>query len=231
MNTEFGRALREARKAKGMTLVQVAQALGVTYPAVQQWEAGKTAPSTENLRALAGLLQFDPFTGGRTGTPAAEGLVPNVDLTRAEDAPPLHRFGGPRDVEVRGTAVGGGGTDGDFRFNGQVIDRVPRPQGIANRRDVYALYVENDSMYPRFDPGARLYVDPHRRPRPGDDVVVELHSESESEPGPGFIKKLVKTTPTKLIVEQFNPPKQLEFEISRVKSLHRVIPMEELVGV
>ncbi len=155
---------------------------------------------------------------------------PNADLSRIEDAPPRRAFQGPRDVPVKGTAVGGGDGDGDFRFNGDDIDWAPRPTGIAGRKGVYALYVQNDSMYPRYRDGARLYVDANRRPAPGDDVVVELHPSEEDGAGSGYIKAFVKQTATTVVVEQFNPPRQIVFEARAVKSLHRVIPQDELLG-
>ncbi|MET0743677.1 MAG: helix-turn-helix domain-containing protein [Microvirga sp.] len=156
--------------------------------------------------------------------------APNADLSRIEDAPPRRAFQGPRDVPVKGTAVGGGDGDGDFRFNGDDIDWAPRPAGIAGRKGVYALYVQNDSMYPRYRDGARLYVDANRRPAPGDDVVVELHPREEDGAGPGYVKSFVKQTATTVVVEQFNPPRQIVFEARAVKSLHRVIPQDELLG-
>lgn len=232
MGKELGEAIRKARKSKRLTLTALAEQLGVSYPAVQQWEVGKTDPSTENLLKVSRLLGVD-FLKFEPADAESESVVPlpspNVDFSKAEDAPPLHMFGGPRNIEVKGTAVGGSG--GDFEFNGDTIDRVPRPPGIANREGVYALYVESDSMYPRFNPGRRLYVDPHRKPQPGDDVIVEMYPEEDGVAGQGFIKTLVKRTQSKLIVEQFNPPKQIEFDLTRVKTLHRVIPVDELLGV
>ena len=49
MTTDLGRALRQARKLRGATLQGVADAVGVSYAAVQQWESGKTVPSLDNL--------------------------------------------------------------------------------------------------------------------------------------------------------------------------------------
>lgn len=172
----------------------------------------------------------DPSEGIRSSreeeTPPSE-----VDFSKIVDMPRLPNFGGPRTVEVKGTAVGGSDEDGDFRFNGETIDRAPLPPGIFERKGVYAIYVENDSMYPRYKPGKLLYVDPYRRPLPDDDVIIELHPHSEGESGRGYIKAFVKRTATKLIVEQFNPPKQIEFDLEEVKSVHRVIPTEELLGI
>jgi phage repressor protein C with HTH and peptisase S24 domain len=232
---QFGMSmLRDLRERKSLSQAKLASLAGTSQPQIKRLEDGSrelTVAWAERLAPHLGVtaeqLLFPNLaqTAGRQG-----GVEPNVDLSKAEPAPPLHRFGGPRDVPVLGTAVGGGNDDGDFRFNGETIDYAPRPPGIASRKDVYVLYVENDSMSPRFEPGERLYVDPHRAPRAMDYVVVELHGEG-GEPGKGFIKRLVKKTPTKLVVSQFNPAKELEFDASRVKQLHRVIPYDELLGI
>lgn len=55
MNT----VIRDRRKALGLTQEQVAQALGVTAPAVNKWESGATAPDISLLPPLARLLQVD----------------------------------------------------------------------------------------------------------------------------------------------------------------------------
>lgn len=44
------------RKKAGLTQMQVAQALGITDSAVNQWEKGKTFPKTEQLPRLAKLF-------------------------------------------------------------------------------------------------------------------------------------------------------------------------------
>ena len=53
MSITFGTALRHIRKARGLTLTQIAERIGVSYPAVQQWEADRTTPSGENLKKLS----------------------------------------------------------------------------------------------------------------------------------------------------------------------------------
>ena len=45
-----------ARKAAGMTQVQVAKALGVTKAAVNDWEHGRFAPRGKRLPQIAKLL-------------------------------------------------------------------------------------------------------------------------------------------------------------------------------
>ncbi len=56
----FGDRLKAARTAKGMTLVQCADALGITNPALSQWEQGKREPKYSMLVAICHLLDTTP---------------------------------------------------------------------------------------------------------------------------------------------------------------------------
>ena len=58
--SSFGDNLKAARLAKGLTLVQCANALGVTNPALSQWEQGKREPKHAMLIALCRLLDTTP---------------------------------------------------------------------------------------------------------------------------------------------------------------------------
>lgn len=58
----MGTVLREKRKELGLTQEQVANALGVTTPAVNKWERGVTCPDLALLPAVARLLKTDPNT-------------------------------------------------------------------------------------------------------------------------------------------------------------------------
>lgn len=49
--------MRTLRKEKNMTQLQVAVAVGVSYPAYRLWEAGGTKPTPENLEKLKAVLQ------------------------------------------------------------------------------------------------------------------------------------------------------------------------------
>lgn len=51
-----GRA-RDAREAAGVRQSEVAAALGVSRPAVSQWESGKSAPDTAHALAYGRLLR------------------------------------------------------------------------------------------------------------------------------------------------------------------------------
>ena len=51
--------IRERRKALGLTQEEVADYLGVSAPAVNKWETGKSYPDITLLPALARLLKTD----------------------------------------------------------------------------------------------------------------------------------------------------------------------------
>jgi phage repressor protein C with HTH and peptisase S24 domain len=86
-------------------------------------------------------------------------------------------------------------------------------------------------MWPRFDQGEMIYVNPGRPPAIGDYVVVELAPAPGERNGKSFIKKLVKRTSETIVCEQFNPPMQLEFDRSEIKGMHRVVPWNEVMGI
>lgn len=236
MANPLGTVIREARKARKMTQVKLAAAFGISRPAVTQWESGGTGPERERLPALAELLRIDlgALMRGDLILLDDEGSSfpsPAPNARKVEVSVPVDPvvFKGSRNVPVYGTGVGG--SDGDFRFNGQRIDHAPRPPGIADRLDVYAIYVVGDSMAPAYEDGTLIYVDPHRRPAPRDYVVVEKYGPSENEPGDAFVKRLIRRSSTKVVVEQYNPEAEIIFNDADVKRVHRVIPWHELIGI
>ena len=60
MQASLAEALREHRARCKMTQEFVAEALGVSRPAVSKWENGTSDPSTTNLIALAKLYGVSP---------------------------------------------------------------------------------------------------------------------------------------------------------------------------
>jgi phage repressor protein C with HTH and peptisase S24 domain len=213
----LGIRIREHRKARGMTMVEVAQAIGVSQPAISQWESGIAPPGRESLVELAklwhvpvGTLMGDPdLKAGKKGGVTPVGIMPT-------------------DVPVHGTAVGG--ASGDFRFNGDIVDYVRRPPGIMHMRNIYALWVVGDSMAPWNKDGDLIYVSPARPAAPGDYVVVQMNDQADGEPGVAMVKQLVARTPTQLKLGQYNPEKEFTVALAKVKAVHRVLTLRELLG-
>jgi phage repressor protein C with HTH and peptisase S24 domain len=154
-------------------------------------------------------------------------LSANARLSSAE-APDFQVFA--KDIPVLGSAECG--QDGLLTLNtGEPIDFVRRPPGQMTRRGIYCIYAEGNSMEPVYEAGDLIYVDPHRPPRPGRDVVIQLRKESEAGEIRYFLKRLVKRTGTQWRVKQFNPEKEIVLEDRDVAAIHLVLKNHELMGL
>jgi len=134
-----------------------------------------------------------------------------------------------RDVPVRGTAAGSMNGRGAFQISPDIIEYVARPPGLTAVRDIYALYVEGDSMEPKFIPGELVYVNPNRPIRVGDAVVIQEQA-SQNGDTQAYIKIFKKRTGTAILAQQFNPPKEIEFAAAGTIA-HKVMTINELFGV
>jgi phage repressor protein C with HTH and peptisase S24 domain len=215
-----GQRIRERRKAIGLDVSELALKLGVSQPAVSQWEIGQTAPSRRVIAKLAEILRV-PVTY----------LISDEDILLqnvGNQAQSTQISSLPIDVPVYGVAVGG--SNGDFRFNGQTVDYVRRPPGIANLRNVYALYILGDSMSPWNKEGDLIYVSSVKPPTTGDYVVVQLQDVADGDPGAAMVKLLVGKTPTQLKLAQHNPAREFTLPLAKVKTVHKALSLRELLG-
>jgi transcriptional regulator with XRE-family HTH domain len=57
---ELGALIREARLEKGMSLGQLASAVGRSSSSVRRWERGEVAPAASVLPKLSAILDIDP---------------------------------------------------------------------------------------------------------------------------------------------------------------------------
>lgn len=84
--------LTALRKKKGLSQLELAEALGVSRQAVSRWEVGASAPGMENLLALSRLygVPLDELVGGpaREEEPEAE---PNAQAAELVSARRLNR--------------------------------------------------------------------------------------------------------------------------------------------
>jgi transcriptional regulator with XRE-family HTH domain len=80
-------SLREARRARGLSLDAVAKLSGVSRSMVSQIERGESSPTVATLWNLTQALQVD-FAGLMEGRPR-----PGIEVTRATAAPVIDRGG------------------------------------------------------------------------------------------------------------------------------------------
>lgn len=239
----LGERIAAARKhavgGKRFTQAQVALELGVSPQAVSGWERDEAQPELKHITKLADMLGTSiNWLMNAEGNPARDYLDKLIAEAPPRPADASVRRAGvmaprrdemPQDVPVMGNAAAG--NKADFTLSGQIIDYVRRPLGIARQYGVFGLYVVGNSMVPKYEDGNLVFASSARAPVIGDYVVVEMKPAIDGEAHLGFIKRLVKRTGNKIICEQYNPAKQVEFDVRQVVALHRVIPLEELLGV
>lgn len=202
---------------------------GLGEKAVQDIMSGRSkSPRIDTIVKLAAAMNVDP--NDLLPGPAPSDSSASVPRQSPPPLPPRNEM--PRDVPVLGTAMGGNG-EGAFELNqtGGIVDMVLRGPGIANSRKVFAIYVEGDSMWPRFRPGALVYCDPSRPPRIGDDVVVVMAAFEPGKPPQAYLKELVRRSASEIVTRQFNPDKEVRFPADQVQQVIRVLTTNEVMGV
>lgn len=201
---------------------------------IRMIRTGKSSsPRIDTIAKLARVLQTTEnwLLHGEGAAPSAVAVpLPERSELRPADVPVQTGAGLPKDVPVLGTAAGSELGNGAFQLSTDIIDYVRRPPGLSGARDAYALYVEGDSMYPRYEAGDLVFVHPHRKPSPGDYVIIQEADTNNGEPR-AFIKRLVKITATTIRVTQFNPEATLDFVIRPGTVVHKVITDSDLYGV
>ena len=72
----FPERLKQLRKEKGMTQIELAQSLGVSSGTVAMWETGKRKPQFETLNKLCDLFDRNlSYLVGSSDAPTPEGLT------------------------------------------------------------------------------------------------------------------------------------------------------------
>lgn len=81
----LGTRINRLRREAGLTLADVAAALGVSKPTVWAWEKGKARPLPERLDAIAAALGVDPeLLSTAPGTREIEGVIADCRARIAE---------------------------------------------------------------------------------------------------------------------------------------------------
>jgi len=236
--------------ALGLDMAGVSRRLGLNHAYIQQFvtKAKPQALPEEVRYGLADILGIDeaelriqrrprgePEIGGNTiymttapRTGLAEDHLDERSNVRPAPDVRLARPAGPETVPVRGTVRGG--SEGSFELNmGDAIEYVRRPVSLIGKGDIYALYVEGDSMAPRYEPGEIVLVYAARPAVIGRDVVIQVRPKVEGDNPLAYLKRLVRRTDREITVEQFNPRKTRTFKLADVLSIHLVLTRDEMV--
>lgn len=215
----IGGRIKQARVRLGHTQAEFAKPLGVSRGAVANWERGEGI-KRDNLVEITKKypVKLEWLIDGSGAEPPAR-EPSNTRPGAKREIFTDDNLSAPR-VPAYGQAMGG--EDGYFVLNGNKIADLLAPPGLVGVVDAYAVYVSGDSMEPRYYAGEVLFVNPRLPVRRGDFVVAQVHYENEDAPR-GYVKRFIRMTADMLVLEQFNPTKELRFPRESVQSVHRIV--------
>ena len=101
------------------------------------------------------------------------------------------------------------------------VGYTPRPGNLAGVRDAYAVYVEDLSGSPRYEPGWLLHVHPFKPAPPGRDVVVR------KKDGAVLIRQFVGRESNELVLRQLNPEETERVPAEEVTACHLVVGVDQ----
>jgi phage repressor protein C with HTH and peptisase S24 domain len=192
----IGKRIESAMKRAGKKPVDIAKRLKITESAVSQWFAKDTGPKSVRLSELASFL----------GT-TVDDLISETEATlfasSSAAAPPMALNAGRPDLAVYASAAGG--PEGAWVLSGDAIAWIHRDQRLVGVRDAFACYVVGESMFPAYEHGNLLLVNPAVPPNAGDDCL--LIQEASDGARYALIKRLVRFNSTSWTVKQWNPDK------------------------
>jgi len=214
--SDAARRLKALREQAGLPMRAVADHLGWTLTRYQHYE--------DRFRRRYLPLDFartiSELFAGRGIDPdqvlELAGLGAGADRPATPRRPP--EPAGPaaemRDLPVLGAVKGG--SEGFYFNEGEAKEFVVRPPSLAGVANGFALYVEGDSMEPRYFAGEVLYVNPNRPITRLCFVAVEMQD------GQGMIKQFLRRSDSHVVLHQFNPTKDLRLALREVKRMYRI---------
>jgi phage repressor protein C with HTH and peptisase S24 domain len=231
-SSDSARRLIEAIiQERSLELRPISLQLGRNHAYLQQFlRRSKPAHLPEDVRhdlaTILGVPEKD-LRPTDTGPAETQELITYENVLRKVPLPVIEEF--PRDLPIRGNAVGGEG--GHFDLNGQVVDWARRPPRLMGVKDAYGLYVSGSSMSPWREEGQLVCVHPHAPVRIGDYVVIQTKPKHDGDAPEAYIKRLVRRTESELRLSQLTPAMDVNIRMDQVLTIHRVMEWTDLLGV
>jgi len=220
--SQAARRLKLLRERSGLSMRAVSESLGWTLTRYQHYEDRYRRPylpldlarQLADIFAPRGVPAADVLALAGVGTPVtAPGKTAGERggmLPRPIDIPTVPL----RDLPVMGAVKGG--AEGFYFNEGEAKEYVVRPPSLGGVSNAFALYVDGESMEPRYYAGEMLYMNPNRPITRGCFVAVELAD------GQCLIKQFVRRNDDQLVLAQFNPAKEIRLLAAKVKAIHRI---------
>lgn len=224
MDSDLHNRIRERLRALGLTPEGASKKAGFSRDYLTKLLARpESSPRSQYTIALAEALETTVswLLTGRD--------PPSISNVRPADIVPPNMHDLLRDLPVFGTTAGSH-RKGAVQISSDPIDYVRRPPALIGIKGAYSLFVEGDSMSPRFEHGELIFIRADRKARVGDDVVVLLKN-GEHEDHESFIAKLLKLGSDQIVIGKLNPAAEITLDRTKVQAIHKVLTMGDLFGI
>jgi phage repressor protein C with HTH and peptisase S24 domain len=210
-----GDRLRQARNARGLSQVDVANACKVTRAAVSLWESGATTPNNDNLETAARKLHvaFDWLRTGRGGAPdlrPAPVLSRKKTMVAFQQDPPAE---GMIPEQTMGIGSGPMVLDGGVHAWWSIPPGLVKESLRTDPQFLVFLRVLSDSMCPTIKRGDVVLID-QSQTQPIDDHIFAIDN------GVGAILRRVRVNGSDVTLHADNDAAQ---EITLQASAVRII--------
>lgn len=222
----FGELLKRKREERGLSQAAAGSLVGFTGAAFGKLERGETArPNNWRKIALAFDIDEDVADNLIALDAADSGKETKVGVPENVDPKVISRLAKRSSVPKGKIPIVGGAAAGDpdrLVMLTEVTESIDPPPELIGVSDGYALFVHGTSMEPRYFPGERVYVHPHKPVKKGDFCVVQTGDDVDTTDA-GFIKRFISRDDKHVKVSQLNPPKILTFKVDEVVATHRIV--------
>lgn len=182
VNLSFGEWLEDQIFSRGLTQVDLANAIGTSQSTVSAWVNNESVPRARSCDAIADALGIDRNEvrrrAGRRPVSEREGDIvlrpmPAIVEIRAR-SPKLSIGPGPVGSFANVPIVGALPADSS-RWTYGIGDTFPVPSSLVRDLATPRLYiVSGDCMEPRIQDGDLVILDSRAEPQPGDAVAVRI---------------------------------------------------------
>ena len=188
-------AIDATMRAQGKSRADLGRLLGLDSAQVSRTFAGRRRLQIHEHRLVADWL----------GMQASQSLRPTAAVVTMPGMVPLFGWAGASSDDQLTLA------------EPNMLGTVPMHPSQVHLRKAFAVRVHGDSMAPRYEHGEIVYVAPNQWPSRDQDCLIETKDSF------GFIKRFKRRIDAGIVVFQFNPPKELTFDITGVRTLHAII--------
>ncbi len=200
-------------KEQNLTEAALGKKAGVSQQAINKIVKGETQ-KPRNLIAIASALNVDPIW-------LVSGMEPRQNMSFS----PEKNLSEEASIFIY-TMVHNLDSSFFHLDKNKIAQKLSLPPSLTRRQGLYGFYMQSSVMEPRFKMGDLIIADSYRPPKANEDCVIIHKERSERD----FISVLSfsHTEASRLIAFQYNPKKEVSFDMHNV-ALHRILSLEEFL--